>query len=294
MNASAIRIIKTDTLDAKQLLAVKELEALCRKNENLTGSLFLSSELNEYPNFPCFMLLYENNFLSAFLSVFIPAEDEAEISVCTHPEHRLQGFCNMLLDEAFDLLDEYGINNITFVTEPNGKAFSYVLKSLEAVKYNSEYFMTFNAPKLLCDALKDNGYELWPAPAESLSAHIDLHHRAFDIEYNDAADFVSALFNDNSIKPFSLYDKTSSEILGSCYIDESVTDSLIILGVSISPSHQGKGLGRNMMLQLISKYALSYGKQIMLQVSGNNLPAKHLYDSLGFTVTSQFDYWYLP
>ncbi len=293
-----MKIIKKNTLNTKELTAAKELEALCRNTDNLIGSLFLSPELNYDESLPCFFLLYEGNMLSAFLSIFMPSEDEAQISVCTHPCRRHLGFCTKLLSEAAKVLEDYDIYDMIFLIEPNAKAFLSLLDKLNAKLLNSEYLMTYNnvdtehaAADATCDTETGSTgtYELIPAASQSLENHITLHHRAFETDYDESESFVSELFNDESIKVYAFLDKASGKIIGSCYMDISASQ-LIILGVCIEPDMQDAGLGRLMMTELITKYALPYNKPISLQVSGTNTAAVHLYKKLGFTITSQFDY----
>ncbi len=285
-----MNIIKTNTLNDKELSAVKELEALCKERDGLSGSLFLSPELNYDESLPCFFLLYEGATLAAFLSIFMPSEDEAQISVCTHPGKRRQGFCMRLLSEAADILEEYDIYDMVFLTEPGGIAFKTLLEKLNGELISSEYFMTYDSSGSgISPVNTDELYELVPADLKTLDTLTDIHHRAFDTDYDESEAFVHELFSDKSVNAYALLDKASDKIVGSCYLDTS-SSQLIILGICIDPAMQGKGLGRLMMTELITKYALPYSKPISLQVSGSNIAAKHLYEKLGFTVTSQFDY----
>ena len=282
-----MKIINKNTLNTKELTAAKELEALCRNTDKLTGSLFLSPELNENESIPCFFLLYEEDFLAAFLSIFMPSLDEAYVTVCTHPEKRRQGLCTLLLKKAAALLNEYDIDSMIFMVEPGATAFLTILDKIGANLLNSEYIMTYNNSEIV--STPDSRYELIPAKGKSIKSHISLHHRAFATEYDESSAFINELFNDEYIKAFSFKDTAREEIIGACYVDTS-SSRLIILGVCIDPVFRNRGLGKLMMEQLLSKYAISYGRPISLQVSGNNGVAKQLYEKLGFTVTSQLDY----
>lgn len=300
-----MNIINKNTLSAKELAEVHKLEAICRNAENLSGSLFLSPELNEYPDFPCFFLLYDGDRLASFLSVFIPSEYEAEISVCTHPDYRRQGLCSTLIKEASELLLEYDISDLTFVTEPGAHAFLAVLDKLSATLINSEYLMKYESDinndvpsHLACDdrgtaSLPDaSDYELVIASREALEAHIRLHHRAFDTEYCDSEAFVSDLLGSESIKAFAFKRTLDSTLIGCCYLDVSSANTALF-GVCIDPDYQNMKLGKLMLKELLNRHNRTYNRPIILQVSGDNPIAKHMYESLGFTVASQFDYWTL-
>lgn len=292
-----MNIIKTNILTGRQFSAIKELEALCRSTDNLTGSLFLSPELNYDESLPCFLLLYEGDSLNAFLSIFMPSEYEAQISVCTHPDKRRRGLCTRLLCEAADILEEYDIYDMIFLTEPGKTAFEALLKKLDGKLISSEYLMTYDIRTASCSTnvvanstITATHYKLVPSVTENLDTLIDIHHRAFSTDYEESAAFVRELFDDKYIKAYSFFDEAAAKIIGSCYMDISSSQLLIILGVCIAPEMQHKGLGMLMMSTLIKNYALQYNKPITLQVSSNNASAKRLYERLGFTITSQFNY----
>ena len=65
-----MNIISSNTLTNKQLKDIKSLEALCTTADNISFGLFTEPELNEYPDMPCFFMIYdnENSGLLAFLS----------------------------------------------------------------------------------------------------------------------------------------------------------------------------------------------------------------------------------
>jgi ribosomal protein S18 acetylase RimI-like enzyme len=58
-----------------------------------------------------------------------------------------------------------------------------------------------------------------------------------------------------------------------------------IQNVGILPSHQGRGLGRALLLEALhGMYDAGYGR-VILEVTANNRPALRLYDALGFRRT---------
>ncbi len=292
-----MNIIKTNMLKNSELLAIRELEALCKAYDNLTGSLFLSGELNLYEALPCFFLLYEDNELCAFLSIFVPSENEAEISVCTHPDKRKRGFATSLLCKAADLLLEYDIHDMIFPVEPDATtaavSFLPMLKKFNAKLINSEYLMTYdNSDSAPFITGKDSPYKLVAADSPSgLDLMAFIHHRAFETDYAESETFIQELLMDNSVKAYTLYDKSSDQIAGCCFLDIS-PNRLIVLGVCIDPAMQGRGLGRLMITRLLEQCAADFRNiPVSLQVNGHNRAAKHLYESLGFKITSQFDYY---
>lgn len=68
------------------------------------------------------------------------------------------------------------------------------------------------------------------------------------------------------------------------FVLESVPDGIFIYELVISPEFQSKGIG-TYLLRITQHNAGAIRKAIMLEVLHNNLAAKKLYESLGFTET---------
>ncbi len=67
-----------------------------------------------------------------------------------------------------------------------------------------------------------------------------------------------------------------------------------ISNVAVAPEHRGRGIGRSLMLAGLSEIAQRGGSWALLQVRTDNLPARRLYQSLGFTDVCQDGLWRLP
>ena len=69
----------------------------------------------------------------------------------------------------------------------------------------------------------------------------------------------------------------------------------IIANVAVHPDYRGRGIARQLMqtsLEAISRRATrSHPASAILQVEQNNLPARQLYDSLGFVEEGQWQHW---
>lgn len=125
-------IINTNTLTNEQYNEVQNLI------EPGTPT-FLEAEMNYYKEFPCFYFLYEDKKLSAFLSVFIPHEDECEIYAYTDPSCRKKGYFSQLLIKALKNLRKYKFENILLVSENrDNKKLAELYSSDFILKYNPE------------------------------------------------------------------------------------------------------------------------------------------------------------
>lgn len=66
-----------------------------------------------------------------------------------------------------------------------------------------------------------------------------------------------------------------------------------ISNVAVAAAHRGRGIGRSLMLAGLNEIAHMGGTWAILQVRTDNVPARRLYESLGFTAVSQDGVWKL-
>ncbi|MCX7670825.1 MAG: GNAT family N-acetyltransferase [Anaerolineae bacterium] len=66
-----------------------------------------------------------------------------------------------------------------------------------------------------------------------------------------------------------------------------------ISNVAVAATHRGRGIGRSLMLAGLSEIAQMGGSWAILQVRIDNVPARRLYESLGFTAVCQDGIWKL-
>ena len=66
-----------------------------------------------------------------------------------------------------------------------------------------------------------------------------------------------------------------------------VRDALQVVDIALLPAHRGRGIGTQLLRQVLLA-AAGQGKSLQLSVLRGN-PAQHLYERLGFAVTSQDD-----
>ena len=75
-----MRIIKTNGPDQATIHGIRRVEQACKKHDGLRGSVSLDYSLNIHPDMMSLFLLYEQEGLVSFLSMFVPGGEEAEIS----------------------------------------------------------------------------------------------------------------------------------------------------------------------------------------------------------------------
>lgn len=166
-------------LNKEELKDINSLVNICRNYDNISGCMFLENEMNEYEDFPCFTLIYEENILVGVMSIFIPDTKACEIYSYVHPDYRRQGYFNTMLKKNLSLLKNFGIKKLLVVCEPDTSGV-LVLNHLGAASYNAEYLMKLTA------------------------SYMPAHYKEYILKYIDNCYFELQ------------YD---SHTIGSCYVD---------------------------------------------------------------------------
>lgn len=289
-----MNIISNTTLTYEQIQDIRSLEILCRKADNISFGLFTEPELNEASDMPCFFMLYdtEHTTLLAFLSMFVPGDGTAEISACTHPKYRRKGFFDTLCQKARETAAEHGITSLTFAISPTQQTAFKVLARHGAVLENTEYLLQYKktdaCPK--AGTASAGSCRLSPALPDEFEIHADIFAKAFGYPDDSAKDLLKDILSSASdVKAFSFTD-ASGNIIGCCYADIDFSQ-VMPFGICIRFDMQGQKLGQHMISLLINDYLLQYKRPILLQVSGSNENALHIYKKIGFEAVSQVDYF---
>jgi len=78
------------------------------------------------------------------------------------------------------------------------------------------------------------------------------------------------------------------ELVGVNLVIGGENESASIIEISVSPLHQGKGIGRALMIAALRELKQQYVTRVELAVTVANTRALHLYESLGFTAYNDF------
>lgn len=117
--------------------------------------------------------------------------------------------------------------------------------------------------------------------------------RLFEIE--QAAHLVpwskGTLLNNQGNKYLNLKLVENGNIVGFA-ISQIVPDEATLFNIAIDPNFQGKGLGKQLLSELIKQLSAKNIATLWLEVRESNQPAQKLYDSLGFNeVTIRKNYY---
>jgi len=109
-------IIARNKLSPKELSEAKVLINCCQKYDGTYREPYLSNMLNFDPNMPAFFLYYEKSELVGLLTVYADDQD-VEVAILVHPEHRRQGIARALFTSFEKETASFPIRSVTFQTE---------------------------------------------------------------------------------------------------------------------------------------------------------------------------------
>jgi len=280
-----MQILELRELDKNQIEDIKNLEGICQRYDKTKGSAFLSNEINFNKEVNCFFLLYEEETLVSFISMFIPTSKEAEVSAYTLPEKRKKGFFKILLESAVNELRKYGVKEILFVHEPSSNDGMLVLKKLNVVYDFSEYLLVYSQDEFI---KRDGKLKLAPITIQDVDEIAKLHMDIFNKTLEEGKAIVNRAIE--SKDRISYMAKVDDEIVGICSISLEGGNAFIC-GLGISTKHRGLGYGKEILSKGIEKALTMDIKDIYLEVDSKNHTAYNLYINNGFIIKTQLDYY---
>lgn len=286
-------IAETAVLTPRQTEQVQALQQAAYAPEGLENAAWLSNELNFDRAMPCFYLAWEQDAPApqdapvAFLTLFLPTREQAEVVAFTHPAHRRAGYFKALCARAAARCREAGIPEFLFAVEPRSVGGCAALAAMPGCVWShSEYRMEYTGPA--------------PASAERLAlrrvnADGAAQYRAFleqEMGETDVDNYVAAaLENPERAAYLVLLDGAPA---GMFHINlGELPGRAFLYGVGVAPGLRGRGLGQELMALALAE-ARAVRDIVVLDVDSGNASAYHIYKKLGFCVTFGVDYHRAP
>lgn len=283
-------------LNEKQLKKVRSLLEACRDYEPVALMPPLTAESCFQPDLPCFYLLYEDNELVSFLSLFLPDRYYGEAMGFTHPMARQRGYFKRLWNEALirldDLIEEM---ELLFVTDGSSADAQAALEAMEGEYQYSEYILEKNmAADMAQNTVNGSGtespfrLELVQPSEQAVNRCTDIHEAIFFDGRSASEAFVREMFDTPLTDTWMAY--YQEQPAGIFHLTEWES-GVYLSGFGILPELQGQGLGRA-LLHAVS-FCLKPGHTVVsLQVGSLNEAAYGLYEKEGFREVSHRDYYY--
>ena len=279
----------THTLTDHQLLEVKALIAVCQKYDGTYRDPYLSNMLNFDPDMPAFFLYYEKGELVGLLTVYADDQD-VEVSILVHPNHRRQGISRALYRSFENETASYPIESVTFQTE-------HVF-----LEKHPEFASNWGL-------VEDEETETWlgkdrrPYPLATVS-NLDvlladrsyqdqisqLKFQVFSEEHEsrEVVDrYVAKALKDPESRLYILL--KGVQVIGTCTVDLS-SNTNYLYGLAIAELERGQGYGSYLAKSLVNKLIEQNDKEFQIAVEDSNVGAKRLYEKIGFVKQTQVVY----
>ena len=279
----------TNQLTEKERKAAKALIASCQAYDRTYREPYLSNMLNFDPNMPAFFLYYQKGELLGLLTVYADNED-VELSILVHPNHRRQGIARALFKSFEEETLSYPIQSVTFQTErifldchPDLASHWGVVEDEETETWlgrdKTSYALDSrsNVKVLLAD----------PAYVEEIA---QLHHQAFS-DPEETLDvsrryIIEALKDSDGLLYILLKE---AQVIGVCTVDLS-GNSNYLYGLAIAEAYRGQGYGSYLAKSVVNQLIAHNDKPFQIAVEDSNIGAKLLYENIGFVKQTQVVY----
>jgi len=265
---------------------VHHLEQICKKHDNLKGSIFVDTTMNFDQGMNSVFLMYNGKQLISMLTMFVPTQHEAEITALTLPSQRGKGYFQELLFKAVEELIKYEIPEVLFVVESQSITGKHVISHLAAQYDYTEYCMRLDHRNYVPLAL--NRLKYIKPSEEDLKRLIDTSMRIFDDSYEDAQGIIMNIFQ--SVTRDQYLGILNDEIIG---IGSSSRDGqeVSIFGFGIVPEFRSKGYGHDLLHLIIEQLRQRGIREIVIEVDSTNKHAFNLYQKCGFQVETAYEYY---
>ncbi|KAA0546113.1 GNAT family N-acetyltransferase [Bacillus sp. BGMRC 2118] len=277
-------ILKKSHLTSVEINKLTNLIKVCEEQEEiqLAVTINLSTSQNRN-NEGCYDYFYcVDEELVGYLGAFaIPGVKQMEITGMVHPSFRRKGIFSSLLKEAISDLQLFKEQLLIIdYHSTSGKQF---IDQCGASLSHSEFLLQYGKPVMATSP----SIEMLEVREEDLSEVITIHSKAFGVSENEARGVIEQNFSSNMYNMLLAKDKGCT--VGSLSILNR--ESYYISAFSVDPLFQGKGIGKQMLLQTVQ--SLGGNQSIMIEVEVNNDHALKLYQACGFVIKAGFNYYKL-
>jgi ribosomal protein S18 acetylase RimI-like enzyme len=221
-----------------------------------------------------------------FLGVYGFRADQVELCGMVHPSHRRQGIFSRLFEAASAELTGRGVTQVLLVVDRLYDAGAAFAVSRGGRLEHSEHRMVLRHEP--AGFVPDPLVKVRPAKSPDLAFVVTCLAEAFGFPVEQLkTDEIEALANRY---PGTLVFERRDELLGTVRVERG-PDGADVYGFAVTPAHQGRGIGRQVLSGLARELVAEGVARVGLEVSSTNDSALGLYLSCGFEVTGTEDYY---
>lgn len=268
-------------LDAASLDAVRGLSRACQESDGHTIPFYPHLLVNHRPRTAC-LLLFEEDILIGFGTLFHFYQDAVEICLMVHPKHRQKGIAHQLWTSLKASISTSAFVKRAIVTSPHD-SFTGLLQEKGFSRQHTEYDMACKPnPKLTKHA------SVRKACPEDINALCRIDAACFDPDRPNPIFRLEKLMTTPNIHIFVLEEE--NQIKGQVHLIFE-EEHMRLTDLSVLPEYQGQGLGK-VLLDFGLLFAKTHNQnKISLSVAALNKQALTLYQNMGFKTYNAVDYF---
>ena len=279
----------TNQLTEQARKAAKALIAICQAHDQTFREPYLSNMLNFNPNMPAFFLYFQEGELLGLLTVYADDED-VEVSIQVHPNHRRQGIARALYKNFEKEMASYPIRSVTFQTErvflnhhPDLASHWGLVEDEE-----TETWLGRDRTPYALDSRSD--VKVLLAEPSYLDEIAQLHHQVF----SDAEEtlevsrrYITEALEDSDSLLYILLKE--GQVIGVCTVDLSGNNNYLY-GLAVAEAYRGQGYGSYLAKSVVNQLIAQNDKSFQIAVEDSNVGTKRLYEKIGFVKQTQVVY----
>ncbi|GER88398.1 GNAT family N-acetyltransferase [Dictyobacter vulcani] len=287
-------LVKKLILTPEDQQHIKQLAVLCERHEQLHMRIEWNLLARRSGAIVSDYLYYADGMLVGYLLLDNQGASQSELVGMVHPDYRRQGIFRHMLAEAAQQHRAQGSRALILTCEHKSLSGQAFLRALDARLSESEHemFLVHHPPhpafdeRLLVERADSSDIEaLALVQAESFQDPLDITRQRIQncLQAPDRIYYL-AMFGDSELG--------CREPVGSFRLDiGGEFDGIYAFGVR--PAYQGRGYGRQILMEAITILHARSQKSILIEVDIENSRAIHLYKSCGFVIRTTYDYYVL-
>ncbi|MCQ6264364.1 GNAT family N-acetyltransferase [Fictibacillus sp. WQ 8-8] len=271
-------------LTEKQLSDIKKLQQQCESDENLQLKLnwdMLEQRTDERKED---FFHYEAGELAAFIGLY-GFGNKVELCGMVSPEYRRKGLFTSLFKEALEAVKYQGYEQILLNAPANSNTAKEYLKTVPCRFAFSEHQMKWQEAPLQLE----EGVTLRASRPEDLMFEVQIDVDCFGFNLEKAKDYNHRIKNDDKQQFYII--ENDGKAVGKVRVAVDSGEAWIY-GFAVTPSEQGKGIGRKTLKTIIAAQNAK-GNSVFLEVEAKNNHALKLYEACGFKAYYTQDYFRL-
>lgn len=269
-------------LTEKELKEIRSLQQICEKNDNIHLKLNWDMLENRDQNNQEDFFYYEKNELVGYLALYTFGK-KMELCGMVHPKNRRMGIFSNLFQQALTAIRT--ADNLLINAPAKSIAAKGFLQSIPCNYSFSEYQMKWEEKEL---KLTNKKVTLLKATEEHLPLIIQLDKECFSMVEQDAIALNKRILEDGTQPTYMI--QYLNKLIGKIRIQREPSESYFY-GFAVSPEFQGRGIGRNALMQAVLYEWKNGVYNIFLEVATENEQALALYTKCGFKTYETQDYY---